>query len=63
VTPDCFGLLADPAFGGFFESPAALHLAEGALALHLFLEHPQGRIDVIVAREDLHDRLTASTAL
>ena len=56
MAPDRFGFLTDTAFRGFFVGPAPLHVAEGALALHLFLKHPQGRIDVVVANEDLHNR-------
>ena len=40
----------------FFVGPAPFHVPEGALPLHFFLEHPQGRIDVVIAHEDLHDR-------
>src|SRR5207302_8237517 len=46
--------LARAAFRWFLVGPAPLHLAEGALALHFFLEHPQRGIDVVVADEDLH---------
>ena len=41
VAPDRFGLLPDAAFRRFFVGPAPLHVAKGAFALHLFLEHPQ----------------------
>jgi hypothetical protein len=34
--------------------PAKLHLAEDALALHLFLERLEGLVDVVVANENLH---------
>jgi hypothetical protein len=33
---------------------AELHLAEEAFALHLFLQGPQGLIDIVVADENLH---------
>jgi hypothetical protein len=33
---------------------AELHLAEDALALHLFLQRLEGLIDVIIANENLH---------
>jgi hypothetical protein len=33
---------------------AKLHLAEDALALHLFLERLEGLVDVVVADENLH---------
>src|SRR6202011_646592 len=45
---------ADAAFRRLLVGPAALHLAEGALALHFLLEHPQRGIDVVVADEHLH---------
>src|SRR6516225_2323278 len=56
VAPDRFGLLTDPACRGFFVGSAPFHFPEGALALHLFLEHPQRGIYVVVAHEDLHGR-------
>jgi len=31
-----------------------LHLAEDALALHLFLQHPEGLVDIVVTDENLH---------
>ena len=31
-----------------------LHLAEDALALHLFLQHFEGLVDVVVTDENLH---------
>src|ERR1700719_2006375 len=58
MPPDCLGLLAHPAFGGFFISPPTLHFAEGAFPLHLFLQDPQCRIDVVVAYENLHEQLS-----
>ena len=57
MASDRFCLLADAAFRWFLIGPGPPHVAEGALALHLFLEHPQGTIDVVVAYEDLHDPL------
>jgi len=33
---------------------AQLHFAEHALALHLFLQHFEGLIDIVVTDEDLH---------
>jgi hypothetical protein len=33
---------------------AKFHLAENALALHLFLERLEGLIDIIVTDENLH---------
>src|SRR5579872_4655556 len=41
-------------FRRFFVMAAKLHLAEDALALHLFLERLEGLIDVVVANENLH---------
>ena len=35
---------------------AELHLAENALALHLFLQHPEGLVDIVVTDENLHGR-------
>src|SRR5690348_13831073 len=58
VPPDRLGLLAHPAFRRLFISPPPLHLAKGALPLHLLFEHPQRRIDVIVAHENLHGLLS-----
>ena len=43
--------------------PAELHLAEDALALHLFLERPEGLVDIIVADENLHRLLLWSWRL
>src|ERR1041385_6241341 len=54
VTADRIGLFPNAAFRGLLVGPAPLHVAEGALALHLLLEHPQRRVDVVVAHEDLH---------
>ena len=33
---------------------AKFHLAEYALALHLFLQHPEGLVDIVVTDENLH---------
>ena len=33
---------------------AELHLAEDAFALHLFLQHLEGLINIVVADENLH---------
>src|SRR5581483_6338049 len=51
---DRFRPLAGFLFGGLFVMAAKLHLAENALALHLFLERLEGLVDVIVANEHLH---------
>src|SRR3989442_780053 len=54
VATDRLRPFASAAFRRFLIGPASLHLAEGALALHFLLEHPQRGIDVVVADEDLH---------
>jgi hypothetical protein len=33
---------------------AELHLAEEAFALHLFLQRPEGLVDIVVTDENLH---------
>ena len=38
---------------------AELHLAEDALALHLFLQHPEGLVDIVVTDENLHGRYSS----
>src|SRR5262249_749723 len=48
--------LANPTLGRLFVGPAALHVAEGALPLHLLFQHPQRGVDVVIANEDLHGR-------
>src|SRR5258708_38716101 len=58
---DCLGFLTHPAFGRFFISPPTLHFAEGAFPLHLFLQDPQCRIDIVVAHENLHEQPISST--
>jgi hypothetical protein len=52
---DGFRLLAGLLLGGLFVMAAELHLAENALALHLFLEGLERLIDVIVANDNLHE--------
>jgi hypothetical protein len=47
-------LLAGLLFRGLFVMATKLHLAEDALALHLFLERLEGLIDVVVTDENLH---------
>ncbi len=42
-------------FRRFLVRTAQLHLAEDALALHLFLEHAQSLIDIAVADGDRND--------
>src|SRR3984893_1882612 len=51
---NCFRLLARFSFGRFFVVTAKLHLAEDALALHLFLQRLEGLIDVVVTDKNLH---------
>ena len=53
---DGFRFLPDSLLGGFFVAAAELHLAEDALALHLFLQHPEGLVDIVVTDENLHGR-------
>src|SRR5205807_927271 len=47
-------LLASLLFRGFFVMAAELHLAENALALHLFLQRLESLVDVVVTDENLH---------
>jgi hypothetical protein len=42
---------------------AKLHLAEDALALHLFLKRLEGLIDIIVTDENLHASFLLATVL
>src|SRR4051812_37665146 len=51
---DRFRPLAGLLFGGLFVMAAELHLAEDALALHLFLQRLEGLIDIVVTDENLH---------
>ena len=51
---DGFRFLPDSLLGGFFVTAAEPHLAEDALALHLFLQHPEGLVDIVVTDENLH---------
>src|SRR5437879_3404321 len=53
-TADGFRLLPHSPLGGFFVMAAELHLAENALALHLFLEHSERLVDIVVTYENLH---------
>src|SRR5262245_56591176 len=57
---DGLGLLAGALLGRFFVIVAELHLAEDAFALHLFLQSPQGLIDIVIANDDLHELLSLS---
>src|SRR5690349_23189092 len=54
VSAHGFGFLANAALRRFLVGPAQLHLAKRPLPLHLFLQHTQRCIDVIVADEYLH---------
>src|ERR1700694_718661 len=40
--------------GRFFVMTAQRHLAENALALHLFLQRLEGLVDIVVADKNLH---------
>src|SRR5271154_7246421 len=51
---DRLRLLPCLSFRWFFVMAAKLHLAENALALHLFLQRLEGLVDVVVANENLH---------
>src|SRR5580704_14501160 len=51
---DRFGLFPRLLFGGLFVVSAQLHLAENALALHLFLQRLEGLVDIVVTDENLH---------
>src|SRR5215510_4705632 len=51
---DRFRLFPRLLFRWFFVMAAELHLAENALALHLFLQRLQGLVDVVIANENLH---------
>jgi hypothetical protein len=54
---DRFGLLAGAFFRRFFVEFPALHFPERAFALHLLLERAQGLLDIIVADNDLNQRV------
>src|ERR1700722_942686 len=41
-------------FRWFFVVAAEFHLAENALTLHLFLQHLEGLVDIVVTDENLH---------
>src|SRR5690349_20390807 len=51
---DRLGLLARLSFGWFLVMAAQLHLAENALALHLFLQRLEGLVDIVVTDKNLH---------
>src|ERR1700681_3154532 len=53
-TADRLRLLPGLLFGGILVVAAELHLAEDALALHLFLQHLEGLVDIVVTDENLH---------
>src|SRR4029077_8418674 len=54
VTTHRLRLLAHAPLGRLLIGAPTLHLAEGAFALHLLLEHAQRGVDVVVADEYLH---------
>src|SRR6185369_5058186 len=60
---DGFRFLPDSLLGGFFVTAAEPHLAEDALALHLFLQHPEGLVDIVVTDENLHGRSSFDRAV
>jgi hypothetical protein len=49
----CLGFFARASLRGLFKVAPPLHLAERSLALHLFLEHAERGVDVVVAYEHL----------
>jgi hypothetical protein len=52
-TADRLGLFPVLALGGLLVGPPLLHFAKHAFALHLFLQHAESLIDVVVANEYL----------
>jgi hypothetical protein len=50
-----FGLFPRASFGGLFIGAAHLHLAEDAFALKLFLEDPEGLIDIVFTYQNLQN--------
>jgi hypothetical protein len=52
---DSFGLFPSRFFGRLLVKSTTLHLAKHAFPLHLFLEHPERLIDVVVANKDLQE--------
>ncbi len=53
-TANCFGLLARFFLGGFFVMLLELHFTKNALTLELFLQCPEGLIDIVVTNANLH---------
>src|SRR5580698_1035985 len=51
---DRLRLLPHLLFRWFLVVAAEFHLAENALALHLFLQHLEGLVDIVVTDENLH---------
>jgi len=49
----CLGFFSRASLRGLLIVAPPLHLAERSLALHLFLEHAERRVDVVVAYEHL----------
>src|ERR1700757_2170178 len=48
------GLLPRPTFRRLLVGPPTPQLAKGALALHLALQDPEGRVDIVLSDKDLH---------
>src|SRR5215208_3233392 len=53
-------LFAGPPLRGLLVTAPQLHFPEHPFALHLFLQCPEGLVDVVVANEDLHGRFSPS---
>ena len=53
-TADRFSFLARFFLGRFLEMLLELHFTEHAFALELFLQSPEGLIDIVVANTNLH---------
>jgi hypothetical protein len=62
-TADSFGLLPGFLLGRFLEMLLELHFTENAFALELFLQSPEGLVDVIVANTNLHVVVTTFLSL
>ncbi len=59
---NCFAFLARPLLGWLFIRPPALHLAENAFALKLFLQGSKGLVDVVFANENYQSGLLSKSA-
>ncbi len=60
MAADGFGLLAGATLGRFLVVAAQLHLTEDAFALKFLLEGAQRLVDIVVADENLHERIAPS---